>query len=147
MNRTEISNSGILTSDFYGIVFGLGIIAGISILNWGDSSSVIIVSSTALMVIAFWFYGRFKTISFDDSKIYFKRGRQNLEISLFDVKEVRVNKWIPIDQDSQPYSIIYTGLNGQIGKVRFIPFKNSPKFDRFIRTLKTNNNNVKILID
>lgn len=142
MNRTKISVSGIFTSDFYGIIFGLGVLVGVLTFNWSEESLLIIVPSTLLVVLTFWFFRRYKTVEFDQGNIYFKKRGQSLEISLLDVREVRINKWIPIDRLDNEYIIKYSNSKGQVDKVRFIPIHHLQDFNKFIETLKSLNKDV-----
>lgn len=143
MYRTKISSSGILTGDFFAIVFGLGTICGVALLNWSDYSPLFICLTLVLICVTCWFYRRYKTIRFDDSKIYFRKEGKDLEIPLSNIITLNA-EWFPADEYEYGYRITYTTLDGQSDSVKFIPNKNSREYDRFIQILKSRNGNVKI---
>src|SRR5690349_13012115 len=131
MTKKKISNDGRLSGEIVGILLGLGVAVGISLIAWSLWTLIIVPVCIVLLIGSLFLYGGYKEVEFDETHFYYKKGGQEIKIPMTDILKISNTHW-PID-NTDAFRVKFSTNNHDVAVIKVIPFKRGDDFESFLQ--------------
>jgi len=143
MSKIEISLDGRLSGEIVGIILGLGILIGVSLLNWTLWTLIIVPVSILIIIAAIVIYKRYKRACFDDVNLYYLTKDIEIAIPLVNIVKISPTYW-PIDRNGEVYKITFRQKEDE-RSINIVPISMNNNFELFLNKLREVNPTAKII--